>query len=81
MTLISVKNTSSGNAIIPARGGLGVVVAAGEQATVCPEGLRAQGAFFDMVSRGHIEEKARSGRSARVAGHVNPTTDDFNQAA
>ena len=39
MTLISIKNTSAGNTIIPARGGLGLVVGAGDEATVCPEGL------------------------------------------
>jgi len=80
MTLISIKNTSAGNSIIPARGGLGLVLGAGEEGTVCPEGLRAQGAFFDMVSRGHITEKARAGRSARVV-NFSHSTDDHNQAA
>lgn len=80
MTLISIKNTSNGNAIIPARGGLGLVLSAGEEGTVCPEGLRGQGAFFDMVSRGQIAEQARLGRSARVVGFSH-STDDFDQAA
>ncbi|MBT4124990.1 MAG: hypothetical protein HOJ22_09350 [Chloroflexi bacterium] len=80
MTLISIKNNSAGNSIIPARGGLGLVLAAGEEGTVCPEGLRAQGAFFDMVSRGHIEEKARMGRASRVINFTH-STDDHNQAA
>jgi hypothetical protein len=80
MTLINIKNTSNGNAIIPARGGLGIVLGSGEEGTVCPEGLRAQGAFFDMVSRGQIAEKNRLGRSARVANFPHPS-DDFNQAA
>lgn len=80
MTLISIKNTSNGNAIIPARGGLGLVLSSGEEGTVCPEGLRAQGAFFDMVSRGQIAEQARLGRSARV-GNFPHSTDDFDQAA
>jgi len=80
MTLISIKNTSTGNTIIPARGGLGIVLSAGEEGTVCPEGLRAQGAFFDMVSRGQIEEKARMGRSARVVNFTH-SDNDHNQAA
>ena len=80
MTLISIKNTSAGTSIVPARGGLGLVLAAGEEGTVCPEGLRAQGAFFDMVSRGHIEEKARLGRASRVVNFTR-STDDHNQAA
>ncbi|MBN4064906.1 hypothetical protein JYU04_04140 [Dehalococcoides mccartyi] len=80
MTLISIKNVSAGNTIIPARGGLGLVLGAGEEGTVCPEGLRAQGAFFDMVSRGHITEKARNGRSARVV-NFSHSSDDHNQAA
>ncbi len=80
MTLISIKNISAGNSIIPARGGLGLVLSAGEEGTVCPEGLRAQGAFFDMVSRGHIAEKARNGRSSRVVNFTH-SNDDHNQAA
>lgn len=80
MTLISIKNTSTGNAIIPARGGLGIVLGAGEEGTVCPEGLRGQGTFFDMVSRGQIAEQARLGRSSRVVGFSH-TSDDHNQAA
>ena len=80
MTLISIKNTSNGNAIIPARGGLGLVLGSGEEGTVCPEGLRGQGAFFDMVSRGQIAEQTRLGRSPRVVS-VPHSTDDFNQAA
>lgn len=80
MTLINIKNTSNGTAIIPARGGLGLVLGSGEEGTVCPEGLRGQGAFFDMVSRGQIAEKARLGRSARIVSFAHPT-DDFNQAA
>jgi hypothetical protein len=80
MTLISIKNISDGNTIIPARGGLGLVLGAGEQGTVCPEGLRGQGAFFDMVSRGSISEQARVGRSARVVSFSH-STDDHNQAA
>ncbi len=80
MTLISIKNTSNGNAIIPARGSLGLVLGSGEEGTVCPEGLRGQGAFFDMVSRGQIAEKARLGRSPRVVSFSHHT-DDFNQAA
>ena len=80
MTRISIKNTSVGNTIIPARGGLGLVLGSGEEGTVCPEGLRAQGAFFDMVSRGQISEQARAGRHVRVANILHPS-DDFNQAA
>ena len=80
MTRISIKNTSAGNSIIPARGGLGLVLGAGEEGTVCPEGLRAQGEFFDMVSRGHIVEKARVGRSARLV-NFSYSNDDHNQAA
>ena len=80
MTLISIKNTSNGTAIIPARGGLGLVLGSGEEGTVCPEGLRGQGAFFDMVSRGQIAEQARLGRSARVVAFPH-STDDFDQAA
>ncbi|MCH8909953.1 MAG: hypothetical protein IH867_04355 [Chloroflexi bacterium] len=80
MTLISIKNTSNGTAIIPARGGLGLVLGSGEEGTVCPEGLRGQGAFFDMVSRGQIAEQARLGRSARVVAFSH-STDDFDQAA
>ena len=80
MTLINIKNTSNGNAIIPARGGLGLVLGAGEEGTVCPEGLRGQGAFFDMVSRGQIAERTRLGRSARVVSFSH-SSDDFNQAA
>jgi hypothetical protein len=80
MTRISIKNTSAGNTIIPARGGLGLVLGSGEEGTVCPEGLRAQGAFSDMVSRGHISKKARVGRSARVVKFTH-STDDHNQAA
>ena len=80
MTLISIKTTSTGNTIIPARGGLGLVLGSGEEGTVCPEGLRAQGAFFDMVSRGQISEKARGGRSVRVVNFTH-STDDHNQAA
>ena len=80
MTLISIKNTSTGNTIIPARGGLGLVLGAGEEGTVCPEGLRAQGTFFDLVSRGHIAEQARLGRAARVV-NFSHSDDDHNQAA
>ena len=80
MTLISIKNTSTGNTIIPARGGLGLVLGSGEEGTVCPEGLRAQGAFFYMISRGQISEKARGGRSVRVVNFTH-STDDHNQAA
>lgn len=80
MTLISIKNTSAGNTIIPAPGGLGLVVGAGDEATVCPEGLRAQRAFFDMDSRGQISEKARVGRSAQVV-NTSHSSDDHNQAA
>jgi len=80
MTLISIKNTSNGTAIIPARGGLGLVLGFGEEGTVCPEGLRGQGAFFDMVSRGQIAEKARLGRSVRVVTFSH-SSDDFDQAA
>jgi hypothetical protein len=69
MTLISIKNTSAGNTIIPARGGLGLVVGAGDEATVCPEGLRGQ-----------ISEKARVGRSAQVV-NTSHSSDDHNQAA
>jgi len=77
MTRISIKNTSAGNTIIPARGGLGLVLGAGEEGAVCPEGLRAQGAFFDMVSRGQISEQARAGRSARVVNFTH-SNDDHN---
>jgi hypothetical protein len=80
MTLINIKNTSAGNTIIPARGGLGLVLGSGEEGTVCPEGLRAQGTFFDMVSRGQIAEQARAGRSARVVGFTH-SPDNFDQAA
>ena len=80
MTLISIKNTSRGNAIIPARGGLGLVLGSGEVGTVCPEGLRGQGTFFNMVSRGQIAEQARLGRSSRIVAFSHPS-DDFNQAA
>ena len=80
MTLISIKNTSKGNTIIPSRGGLGLVFGSGEEGTVCPEGLRGQGAFFDMVSCGQIAEKARLGRSARVVAFTRHD-DDFDQAA
>ena len=80
MTLISIKTTSTGNTIIPARGGLGLVLGSGEEDTVCPEGLRAQGAFFYMISRDQISEKAHGGRSVRVVNFTH-STDDHNQAA
>ena len=80
MTLISIKNTSNGTAIIPARGGLGLVLGSGEEGTVCPEGLRGQGAFFDMVSRGQRAEKSRLGRSVRFVTFSH-SSDDFDQAA
>lgn len=69
MALISIKNTSAGNTIIPARGGLGLVVGAGDETTVFPAGLRGQ-----------ISEKARVGRSAQVV-NTSHSSDDHNQAA
>ncbi|MDA1278896.1 MAG: hypothetical protein O3B95_02480 [Chloroflexi bacterium] len=80
MTRISIRNTSGGSTIIPARGGLGLVLGSGEEGTVCPEGLRAQGAFFDMVSRGQITEQARDQNHVRFANILHPTG-DYDQAA
>ena len=72
MTLINVQNSSGRSAIVPARGGFGIVLNPGETGTVCPEGLRGQGKFWDLVSRGVISEKSR--RRQMPVHYVNPGT-------
>lgn len=55
MRLVKVFNTSPRPVLVPARGGLSVVLAPGELGTVCPEGPRSQSAFWKLMTRGVIE--------------------------
>jgi hypothetical protein len=68
VTLISVQNTTSRPVMVPARGGLSVVLNPGEQSMVCPEGQRGQGRFNALVSRGVISERSRIRQ--RVAAYI-----------
>ena len=54
MKLINVINNSKDAILVPARGGLSVVLAPGEKSNVCPEGRDAQGMFWRMVARGVV---------------------------
>jgi hypothetical protein len=80
MTFVNVQNTSNRPVMVPARGGLSVVLSPGEQGTVCPEGQRGQGRFHAMMSRGMIRERGRV-RNRTVAYIPTRHTFDHPQAA
>jgi len=77
MTPLTVRNVTKTPVIVPARGGLAVVLRPGEAGTVCPETLRGEGALTDLLARGLV---------STVAVHQVPPGnwrdhDDFDSAA
>ena len=64
MKLINVINNSKDAILVPARGGLSVVLAPGEKSNVCPEGRDAQGTFWKMVARGVLGDSNLRRRAA-----------------
>jgi hypothetical protein len=69
MKLVKVFNTSHRPVLVPARGGLSVVLGPGELGTVCPEGARGQSAFWKLMTRGVIE-----GTDFRTTSSVGPVS-------
>ena len=81
MTLIDVQNKSKQSTIVPARGGLGIVLGPGERGTVCPEGIRGQGRFHDMLNRGEIAERSRQRSRELPVITLGVGHDGFDRAA
>jgi hypothetical protein len=81
MTLIDVQNKTRQSTIVPARGGFGIVLGPGERGTVCPEGIRGQGRFHDMVSRGVIAERSRLRSRELPVITLGHSHDGFDRAA
>lgn len=81
MTLIDVQNKSKRAAIVPARGGFGIVLGPGERGTVCPEGIRGQGQFHEMVNNGLISERGRLRSRVLPVITLGRRNDGFDRAA
>ncbi len=77
MTPISIRNVTEAPVLVPARGGLALVLGPGEAGTVCTENLRGEGALTDLVARGKVSTIAVH----RLAPEVYVDHHDFDSAA
>jgi len=79
MRQVRVPNTSDQPVMVPAGDRFSLVLSPGEFGTVCPEGLRGEGEFFDLMARGRISPSAYRQPTPRF--FPLDVNGDFNRAA